>query len=418
MYYKIFLDTNSYEAAGFNFGNAFFTQLKAYAQKGILNLQTNHVVDGEVRNHICNKIPESIEKIRNVIRKEKNLAGFRNQDLEPYDDKFSCLMIPENDIWVEDALRRYDDLQSDLGTEFLTINGIDLDGMLDDYFEQRPPFEIKKPSEFKDAILLRSVVKEIERLSTKNKEGGSDDHDNLVFKQQISTPWSTDEIKEDLTYCIVSDDVGVRKALEGITDQRPNEDIKVFDNLSGLLGFLSRKDELANKFNRLMENGYAFNDIKEAIRTTLECASIEVEGYEWLLEEIEICDIELIEYKSDIISLQEFSDGSIIAKVAIDSEVLANVRFSFMNEDESCWDKEIKEYIWRTLEIAEAEYAINVKIVMDLDASEIGTQWDENNMEDILKKEVEIVDIPEMPSSITLYADNCIRVEIVDTRDV
>lgn len=62
MHYKVFLDTNIYDAANYSFRNDLFMQMRNYAESGMLEMQICSVVKNEVCRHIKNKIKGTVEK--------------------------------------------------------------------------------------------------------------------------------------------------------------------------------------------------------------------------------------------------------------------------------------------------------------------------------------------------------------------
>lgn len=372
--------------------------------------------------------------MRKTIRKEHNLAGFRDsRSKKSYDKKFSCLEIPENEVWISDAINRFDKLLSDLGVETIPVNGISINDILDDYFNQNPPFEEKKSCEFKDAIFIRSIILEIEHLSEKNNKKGSNDHSNLIFKQEFAIPWRRTGIdggeyscSDDLIYCIVSQDKGARKALEQISSVRPNEDVKVFESLSNLLDFLARQDRLSFVVGELLEHGYAAEEIYKTVRGVIEDSDIDIEGYEGYIEEIEVESVEVNNVSIDVLMAQEFEDKSCITRFVADVAVSVELCYSYINEDMSPWDRETKSYLWRVMNINKAEYATGIQVIMDLDISRLGIDWNIDTATDEGQKKLDawakqkavISDISWMPDSIFLYEGDCINCEKVGSRDI
>ena len=47
----------------------------------------------------------------------------------------------------------------------ISVNGINVEAIMADYFGQKLPFEAKKPEEFKDAIAVASIIQEMDNLS-------------------------------------------------------------------------------------------------------------------------------------------------------------------------------------------------------------------------------------------------------------
>ena len=50
---------------------------------------------------------------------------------------------------------------NDCKSERILVNGIGVEKIVTDYFTQAPPFEAKKPDEFKDAIAVSSLLLDI-----------------------------------------------------------------------------------------------------------------------------------------------------------------------------------------------------------------------------------------------------------------
>lgn len=431
MYYKLLLDTNIYESTAFSFNSPKFNELRSYVKRGILNLQINSVIDGEVRSHIRSHIGQAVTDLSRLIRKERMFSGFRNHPAFA-----AVLKPPAAEDWIDTALREFDQLLTDLGAEQIPVNGIDVEAMLDDYFNQRLPFEQKKPTEFKDAIFLRSAFMEIQRLSRKNNPAGSNDHSNLVFQDTIEVPPGDKALKDiyknqhlrtdELIYVIVSADKGVWDTAEQIADLRPNEDVKVFEGLNEFLAFVAKQDKLAMFLGQLLEHGYASDEISEAAKVAVEDAGIDIELHDGLLEETEVISVEMENSSFYVLSAQEFSDGSISAKVAAEIEAQVELSYSYMDEDMSCWDHETKGYLWRTLCQERGSFETRFELILNLNISDleadlaldIMTEEGREKLDMLLEKAVSSVEIDEMPDSLYLRNDDCIGHELIRTIEV
>ena len=67
MHYKVFLDTNIYDESSYSFRNGLFSQLREHAATGILELQINSIVEGEVRRHIKKNIGDRVRDLNKAI---------------------------------------------------------------------------------------------------------------------------------------------------------------------------------------------------------------------------------------------------------------------------------------------------------------------------------------------------------------
>lgn len=428
MYYKLFLDTNIYEGQGFSFEGYQFSRLRDFVKNGILNLQINAVVDGEVRAHIKKHIPEALQELRKSI-KPPVFAAFRNRD------EFPCLSVPEDKIWVDDAISRFDCLLKDLNAEIIPVNGLDVDSLLDDYFNMRLPFEEKKPYEFKDAILLQSVFAEIQRLSQKN---GSTD--TYIFKPEFEIPDSKSATRskktdgkdiyyrtDDLICLFVSDDKGVRSVAEKFAGNRPNEDVKVFSSLRECVDFLTRQEKVAAVIGAMLDNGFAFEDIVSAVSEVLDTIDVEIEDYGGILEEVIIentDNLDINNINTYILVAQEFSDESKAVRFIADVDLNITLRCSYINENMSPWDHETKEYLWRTIDTDRCEYKTRIELVLSMYLPDIKFEWDiDLNDDDVKVMLAEVcdgewsadVEIEDCPDSISLYSSDCLERENIES---
>jgi len=445
MYFKVSLDTNCFETTGFMFDNALFNQMRSYVNQGILNLQINAVVEGKVRNHIQTKIPDVINRIRKIVKSEHYLAGFRDINegiIKAYDKKFSCLSIPDDNIWVDDALKKFDILLNDLAVERIPVDRISIGDMLNDYFRKRPPFEERKPYEFKDAIIIRSVLMEIECLSRKNRENESDGLGKLVFEDKFDAPVIIDgelyreddgalvwnSRADEMLYLVVSSDGGVRKALQDAVKDRPNEDVKIFEKLPDLLSYITKQEHMAFMLDELLVHNYCIDEIAESARVAIEMAEVDIEGYDGYLEEVEIESVELEDSSASVIGVQRFSDDNIFATITVYATLIVTVVFTYMNEDQSPWDRETKSYLWRTIEKNQAQFSTGIDLMLQLDVSDIIEVLDDEKIDTTTKggqqqlniwaeKQAKIMEMIDYPDSIYLYLDEMIKNENIDSRD-
>ena len=63
-------------------------------------------------------------------------------------------MISEPKDWVATGVSEFQSLLNACNVKRLPLNGIDVEKVFRDYFEQNPPFKKSKPEEFKDAIAV------------------------------------------------------------------------------------------------------------------------------------------------------------------------------------------------------------------------------------------------------------------------
>ena len=144
----VYLDTNVYIGAKYQFSKDKFSTLRSLIADGMVQIIYSSVTQGEVEQHIRTKVKDGVTSYNRVLRKEL-------PSLIPI-TKFNL-----GEIKIEDAV---DAVVGGL-SEFLSLDGVikidlnplDAEQMMDDYFQCRLPFENKKPYEFKDAIMINAI---------------------------------------------------------------------------------------------------------------------------------------------------------------------------------------------------------------------------------------------------------------------
>ena len=375
MYYKVFLDTNIYDGANYSFHNAMFSTLRKMAESGDLQLKINSVVEGEVKKHISRDVKAAAKKLLESV-KDRSLSSFHN--IPSFQEH---LIIPNPKDWVQKAEEEFQDFLDACKCDRISINGIDVEKIMADYFNQRWPFEATKTDEFKDAFIVASIIKDI--IGTEDAPG----------------------IKEDETYCVISADKGFRAALEqGKTEI---ENVRLFPGLKEFTDYLAEKDTHAQHIKAFIESGNADDEIQEAVKEAIYSADISVESLFWGIEELDVLDIDEIEYTPYIISV--YDEG--IAKVGFAVTCKVTVYYKYTDENESYYDKEDQCYLWQKIVELEETYAIGFDMVLSLDVSNCKPEMDEEDEEIIFE------DYTESPSCIELEEDSCISTEVVSETD-
>lgn len=350
MLYKVFLDTNIYDGANYSFHNALFSTLRNKAASSELELHINSVVEGEVNAHISRDVKRAAKELSKAIS-NRSLAGFRK--LPSFEDKLS---IPKPNEWVQTVLDEFQRFLTDCRVKKITVNGIDVEKIVEDYFEQNLPFEEKKPEEFKDAIAVASIVQELGRIG------------------------------EDELYCVVSSDNGFRLAVEQYS---ASEDVRTFDNLQGFADYLARQDQRAQKLKEYLESEKAQDLLVTTIKEAINAATLDVERIDYFAEDLEVIDIDDIQYKTYIISV--YSEEN-IAKVSIEAKCRVKVYFKYTDEDQSYYDKEDHAYWWQKIVELEDTYEVKVDVTASFDISHC---YDGVNEEDECVEFLEYLDTPE-----------------------
>lgn len=93
-------------------------------------------------------------------RENPKLAGFKN--ISGFKE---LLQVPDPGEWAEKTKEEFEKLLLECQCRRISVNGINVEAIMADYFGQKLPFEAKKPEEFKDAIAVASIIQEMDNLS-------------------------------------------------------------------------------------------------------------------------------------------------------------------------------------------------------------------------------------------------------------
>lgn len=360
MDYKVFLDTNIYDASNYSFHNALFGLLKEMAQTGCLRLRINSVVEGEVKKHIETNVKKAAKDLLEAV-KNRNLAGF--QKLPVYMDK---LQIPNPKEWVETALTEFEQLLNDCNVVRISSKGIDVETIIQDYFQQNKPFEQAKPDEFKDAIIVATVVNDLQTVG------------------------------EDEIYCVVSCDKGFREALYEKTSQEQKKYLKVFSSLAELTDYLCYLNKHAAHIKSFLQSGKADYVLEDAAREIIYDAILDIETASYGIDDYEVIDIKEYKFIPYIISISEEK----IAKVAVTVSCEILVWYEYTDPNESYFDREEHRYLWQKIVEKEDVYNLSFDMILSLDVQYC--------IPDMNQEEEEIIfeDYLDKPSNLSLY-ENC-----------
>ena len=144
----VYLDTNVYIGAGYQFSTDKFARLRSLIACGDVTVIYSSATQGEVEQHIYNDIRDGVKKYNRLLRKNLSavvsLAAF---DLDQIDENQAV-------TGVKDSLNEFLSLN---GVTKIDLNPLDAEGLMQAYFTSQAPFETKKPCEFKDAIMINAV---------------------------------------------------------------------------------------------------------------------------------------------------------------------------------------------------------------------------------------------------------------------
>lgn len=337
MIYRVFLDTNIYDAANYSFRNASFSRLCSLAESGQLQLVINSVIEGEVQAHISERVKKSVKELERATR-DSAFASFRN--IPEYKEK---LIISDFQEWVSCALDEFSRFLSSCSVRRIPLNGIDVEEMVDDYFQHNLPFENNKPEEFKDAIAVRSLILDM---------------------------IEADEETDIIQYCIVSADKGFREAVKKSVSGCPIEDYTIiFENLVGFTDYLAEMDKQMQFMLRYLKSHYGHDLMYDAVKEALEASTYEIKRFDEVIEQ-EIVDCEIVAANPHAISLTNTAGTPDIFETVIEGLADIIVDYTYNDESQSYYDKELGSYICLVSVSATATHRIKFIIPMSFIVNE------------------------------------------------
>ncbi len=394
MLYRVFLDTNVYDGSAYSFRNATFKKMMEFGAKNELILVTNSVIDGEVRSHINTNISNAV-KVLNEALDDRYFAFFRK--IPEYE---AIVMRHNKQEWVYACLREYDALLQACRAEHISISHVDMEKIMSDYFQKKPPFETKKPEEFKDAIAVASVIMDI----------------NQVFAN--SNP---DSAQDEITYCVVSNDKGFRNAVLANCDPTYREHLRVFDELKKFIDYTSMMDRQARFLKAFLMSEFGLAEMNETVCEAVKNASLDIYldsgAY---IDEQDCIDVQDVVYTPYILGIYEEDGQPLSAKVLLDARCSVKVWYRYTDEDNSYYDKEDHAYLWKKEVEKEDTYEISLDVVISLDINDcvVPNGWYAESPDfDFSEYVIEFNDYLDFPSRIALSEDNLIGEELLSEND-
>ena len=375
MHYKVFLDTNIYDGASFAFRNALFSRLIDLASAGLLELQINSVVKGEVIKHIKKDIKTTAKELNKVLS-SRSMALFRH--IPEYNER---MLTYNPNTWVESALKEFELFLDQCHFEEITSNDIDVEKIVSDYFLQQYPFEEAKKDEFPDAITIQAISNEIKKLSK-----------NGYFSNYFN---------DNLFYCIISNDKGFNNAIKTLVGDHL-EDVKLFDSLDKFINFIAVQDKDTKDLQDIFNTGYANDLIESSIKESLAVTNFVVNEPGGCVEDVSNLDTGDYKYSVNVMSLLKNDDGSKYARLYVETEFGVILDYSYLNEDESYWDKEEKRFYWEVITYVKAKFISETSIIFDIRINKDHSP--------------EFIDYIDFKPAIELYAEDAevINIESID----
>lgn len=154
------IDTNILDAAKYDLSDGSTLQLlKNYVDDGIIKVVLSDIVVRESKKHLA----KQVKKVCGIARKLRTeVLQESTEHLVNYVGLSRLLEISKDkDALIQKSEELFDDFLSDINAEILGTDLINLESIIDDYFEINPPFEDgeKKRKEFPDAFIANQIRK-------------------------------------------------------------------------------------------------------------------------------------------------------------------------------------------------------------------------------------------------------------------
>ena len=307
------IDTNILDAAKYDLSDESTLQLlKNYVDDGTLKVVLSNIVVRESKKHLA----KQVKRVCSIARKLRaEVLQESTEHLVNYMGLSRLLEISKDkDALIQKSEELFDDFLSDINAEILGTDLIDLESIIDDYFEIHPPFENgeKKRKEFPDAFIANQIRKRF---------------------------GETEEI------AIVSKDNGFKKACK----EAPNHFF--FGSLGSLFNTINKEKEEAYTETTTIIADHQFRITSTLIEYIKSNENIEVRGLSYDKDGFEtgfdydesyLHNVSNISFR--VYSVDEMTDR--YSKVTLSCKADISVDCYFEDYANATWDSETKEYVF------------------------------------------------------------------------
>ena len=333
----VYLDTNVYIGANYIFDRGKFATLSSRIADGTITVLYTTATIGEVMVHMKKTVEAGVNAYNRLLRKDlRCLCGDNTMGLE----ELSSESVINHLKFSLDEFLAMD------GVKCISLNPLDAENLLHDYFNMVAPFEKKKPDEFKDAIMA-----------------------NAVKQYQSSCGQEV---------CIVSNDDGFRNAFA------VDDNFLTFQFLSDFFKYYQKQSDLA-EFERLItaalddgEYENLFEEFCGELVIVRDCDSSLCECIESSIEDL-VCSLSYIEEQ----------DNKLYA--IVDVEVDLSAHFTYRDDENSYYDPEDEQYLIEYFISANEKhrYSIEIKVLC---------AFSQDETQEHLLEEISIVSTKKLPT--------------------
>lgn len=182
-----FIDTEFFVKANLDFNSRTIKSFEEPCEKDEFRHITSTIVVKEVERKIIEQIKDALKGIHNFRRKAIVLREYDDDNIKSFFNE-----INEGDIQKK-ALSAYSGFIENSKTTVVDMSSVDLNEVVDMYFDKISPFSAKKPNEFRDAFTLlaiRSALRKHEKIyvvsDDSDLKGFCEINENFVIVETLS----------------------------------------------------------------------------------------------------------------------------------------------------------------------------------------------------------------------------------------
>lgn len=153
------IDTNVFHAAKYDLSdNSTLSLLKKYVQDGKIKVVLSEIVIRESKKHISEQINLIIGKARTLRQEILDISS--EHLINSIELNSLTVLHKDKESYRKKGLELFDNFIKDIDAEILNLDLINLQDILDDYFDVKPPFaQGEKRKEFPDAFIAYQINK-------------------------------------------------------------------------------------------------------------------------------------------------------------------------------------------------------------------------------------------------------------------
>lgn len=148
---NVFVDTEFFVKANLDFNSRTIKSFEELCGDNELNHITSTIVVSEVRRKIVDHIKDALKGIKNFRRKAAVLKEYDDENIR------SLFTEINEDELESKALKAFDDFIEASGATVVDMSGVAGNEIIEMFFNQKSPFSVQKPNEFRDAFSLLAI---------------------------------------------------------------------------------------------------------------------------------------------------------------------------------------------------------------------------------------------------------------------